>query len=629
MADLSHLSDDEILKIVQGSSTAPKPSDLGHLSDDEILKAANLPVPKVIQEQHPSITFSDRFRANNFANPEAVPAYLMQQHPELEAKIINGQTVVRGPGEKDYKVMSPDYGSLYQNIMHIPQNPEYLSDKATGAIQSGLSGLAGAGAAVAALPETLGIGSMPAAMIAGGATNASLEALKEKIGQKYLDIPQEISPMNVAAAGVSGTLAPLIGGTGATEAQMAAKGLRQGLSSEAMKDLVASQGGAIQEAGNYISQKALPAVGEFMSGVPAKAIKTLANRTEDLMGLEKNGITDFSTAAYDKLRNGLASYKNQVGAKLGKLVKDLGPETTVDLSKTRGFLDSEIEKLSNSELANTPSVQSQIQELQDAKNQIFTEQVGIHPETGGPIYADMGTKASPQKAFELQSKLSEMGNYPKTNSKGLQSSVSGTPIEKQWQIAARNGYNEINNELSNLTEGQSSQLKGQYKKYIDLQKNLDKHFKSPEQTGKTLSSLDAPSKEYASNLLADVKNSTGVDLQPDADLLQAHKYFANPKKMPISAGGTTSTSRTLGLGGLGGALGYKIGGPVGAAQGFAAGNFLGSPYAVKNYTLGGQALANNIIEPVANNMSAPMFRQYIKNKTWQLMNQPQGDQNGQ
>jgi hypothetical protein len=51
---------------------------------------------------------------------------------------------------------------------------------------------------------------------------------------------------------------------------------------------------------------------------------------------------------------------------------------------------------------------------------------------------------------------------------------------------------------------------------------------------------------------------------------------------PISSGGTTSTSRTISLGGLGGLLGYTLGGWPGAAAGAAAGKFASSPWATKN-----------------------------------------------
>ena len=111
---------------------------------------------------------------------------------------------------------------------------------------------------------------------------------------------------------------------------------------------------------------------------------------------------------------------------------------------------------------------------------------------------------------------------------------------------------------------------------------------TPERTGQMLKNLNNPSKEYLRGSVDDLKYLTegGVDIQPTADLLQAHNYFANPSVTPLSREGTTSSTRTASLGTLGGLIGYKLGGLTGATIGAAGGNLAGSPAAVRAYTRG-------------------------------------------
>lgn len=585
---------------------------------------------EIIQEQHPDISFKDRFIAKNFANtPQDQINYLKQQHPDLDIKQINNQIVAKSANEKAYKVLDPDLSAM---DMLKPKNwAENLKDIADIGTDVGIgsaSTAAGTGAAVLAAPETALVGSIPAAMAAGGATGASLEALKQKIGQK-LGVPQQMDPSQIALSGITNAAAPLLVGTGAA-AKVGAQAVKQGASKEAAQELINNQKGLLNYGADYLKNNLLPSAAESVSGVPAQATKTLAKQSSAIQNLDENGVMDVATSAYDKLRNGLAANKAEVGAKLGKLVKDLGPEASIDLTKTKGLLDNQIQKLSQSELANAPAVQGQIQELLDARNQIFTE---LAP--GAKSATEMSARVSPQKAFELQGKLSEMGNYPKTNSKGLVSTVSGTPVEKQWQSAARGAYDEINNELSNLTEGQSGNLKSQYKNYIDLQKNLNTYFKNPETTFKNLSSMESPSKKFASETLDKVKEATkgAIDITPEKDLLQAYKYYGNPSTTPISSKGATGTARSMVPKMIGAGIGYKIGGYPGAAIGGAFADKIVSPAAIKQYTLGASAAANTLDPYLNTQLGQAAQRGAVKwpiGYTWRnMINQNNNQNNGQ
>lgn len=513
------------------------------------------PQDDVIQEQHPDISFKDRFVAKNLANStEAQAAYLKQQHPDLDVKVVNDQVVAKKPSEFSYKVMDPS-GLDLQDI----------SDVAYDVPAGLLTGAATAAGGVAGAPTVAG--ALPAAAAAGAGTSASLEALRQKLGQ-WAGVPQNMDYGQVATQGAVGAAAPVLFGTGAGAAQMAKAGLTAA-EQQAQKSLVMKG-----------INKAVPQVAESVSGVPKEAIKTLFDRKPEIDQLREGGITDIAEASYNKLREGLAKQKQQVGQRLEEEITKT--PAVVDISGAKQAIDTQISKLESSKLAKNPEVMDKIEELKAAKQQMFSEVTGIDPETGEKILQDMPSQVDAKTAFELQDLLKQQGDLGKIKS-GLTGRFSSTETKagKEWGAANLEAYKSLNDQLSQATEGMSSKLKNDYRKYIELQNKLDSHFKSPEKTAQTLQGLNAPGKQMLKETLADLKTNQGIDLSKEADLLQAYKYFNKPSLMPLSSGGTTSTSRTA----LAGTLGYLAGHGLtksyqGGLAGAAAANYLTGPKAV-------------------------------------------------
>ncbi len=566
---------------------------------DQIEETANV--------QHPDVSFGLRAFVQNFANsPQAAAEYLKTKG--FESRIVDSEVEVKKPGEAGWKKLQPK-GFDAQDITDNAYN-----------IGSGIaSGLTGAAAAVGAAPFSGGVGSIPAAMAAGGATSAAAEGLRQKAGQ-MMGIPQEVSGTDVAVQGAAGAAGPLLFGTGASGAKLAASGI----SKELLPKIADSQRGLVSRGASYIGQEVLPKIGEFTSGVPKKAIQTLANRGDELSALKQEGAyNDLVDATHSQAKEGLWQAKVKVGKELENLIDDTGGE--VNLVQARDTIDNHIASLQQGELRDNPLVQEQIAALRQARNSIFKESKDVVTEPGMPLLkkemegmtafdkkqllddlsnsegivpeqifgaserrlVDVPDNVSPKKAFELQHLLSDYADLSKTK-EGPMSRLTGTPAERQWANANASAYKALNDQLSEITEGQSGQLKNLYSKYSKLQKNLQTHMSTPERTGQTLKNLNNPNKEYLRGSLDDLKYLTegAVDIQPSADLLQAHKYFANPTVTPLSGEGSTSTSRTVSLGALGGLLGYKVGGYPGAAIGAATGNLVGSPAAVQAYTRG-------------------------------------------
>lgn len=579
-------------------------------------KYATLPdAPNIVQEMHPDFGVGERLLLKNFANsPEAGAAYLKKKHPEMDIQVHQGQIIGKKPGEAEYRALDPD--PSFFSTQFIKDLPLDVADVGTDAVQgvaSGMAaGVAGAAGAAATLPSG-GWGALPAAATAGGATNAALEASKQKLGA-YFGIPQEVSGKQVAIAGLAGAASPLLFGTGASAGQLAKQGAN--LTPEAIEILKNAQRGGVPRAWDWTKGKVLPAAAEAVSGAPAEAVKAYAKNPSQISQLKDAGVTDYVDEVHGQLRQGIASAKTQIGRRLESEIDNAGG--TVNLEKTKNIIDTHIKNLESSELKDNPLVKQQLAELKTARDELLTEvkdtthqEPVLHTSSvlgpdGKPVVRQVGVKdvvtqtkseipneVSAKKAFELQALLNDQAEVTKMG-QGLQSRFgkNAQGAEKAWAEANRKASSAINDELETATEGMSSKLKGDYREYAQLQRDLQARFRDPEATFKTLSNIHGKGKEMLKERLERVSELTGGQVKPmeAANTLSAFKYFATPSKVPLSSGGTTSTSRTGILGLLGYGIGHKLGGPLGGLQGAGAANFLGSPAGIKAYTLGGQAV---------------------------------------
>jgi hypothetical protein len=157
--------------------------------------------PNVIEEMHPDITSMDRILVKNFSNdPQAAAAYLAQKHPGLEVKAQpDGKIIARKPGEKDYRVLDPDTGFFSKDFLH--DVGDVLYDVPAGLVQSAATGAGGLA------------GNLPGAALAGGASAAGLETLRQAVGNK-LGINDGVKGGDVLLSGGVGAVAPVLFGSG-------------------------------------------------------------------------------------------------------------------------------------------------------------------------------------------------------------------------------------------------------------------------------------------------------------------------------------------------------------------------------------------------------------------------------
>ena len=144
--------------------------------------------------------------------------------------------------------------------------------------------------------------------------------------------------------------------------------------------------------------------------------------------------------------------------------------------------------------------------------------------------------------------------------------------------------------------------------YVNTKKIVDEKFSTPEKTFKTLSGYDRKQQKFLKHNVDEISKATGQDLQETSRKLQAYSWFQNPSLLPVSAEGTTSTSRTHGVSALF-EMGGGLFGPKGAHIGRAVGRVAGGPAAVKGAIKTGQALSR--VLPESQN-AAPLFTPWVR-----------------
>ncbi len=272
-------------------------------------------IDETVQEMHPDFSVADRFVTKNFSNDDQASVdYLKKRHPNLDIQLdpktnqIKARSKTPGKDDGKFRVLDPDLGVMGE-ITHPGEMLQDLGDVGYDALAGVGSTAAGAASALAALPETLGIGSIPAAMAGGAAASAGLEGARQGIGG-LLGVNNSANLGQIGLAGAGGAVSPLLFGTGASAAGIAEKALASGAAPEA---IAAAQKGLVGRAASAVGGKvmdALPAIGEKLSGVPKdriqgllenfKAVQDMRNAPKPMTDLGKQA----STEVGDALRQG-------------------------------------------------------------------------------------------------------------------------------------------------------------------------------------------------------------------------------------------------------------------------------------------------------------------------------------
>ena len=427
-------------------------------------------------------------------------------------------------------------------------------------------------------------------------------------------------------AAASGAASPLLFGTGATSAQVAAKSLNPFLkggaslpASLAQRELQDAQRSLVgRTVGDFIYDKVTPRIGSVVSGIREDSIRNLrANPgiiddiaakgelgyAEDAMASIKNPVMERSRdlgSKIDETLSAISDHTELVAADLGERASlaaaagdeqaaravaaeaaDMRDRLMVDANKSASpflkLLDDYKTTLGRNP---TPENAESVQAIEETISRFFTED-----------HVDV------KSAWRLRQKMSKLGQSWKTGN-GTKNTMpaAASDVQKGLINAGRESADILLDEMdrvgSNFSEGT---IKSSFGDYARLQKQrayLDKYTKDPQKAFRNLSNLMNDSRAVEQQIVAQqMPAGVGDDMIRLARDLETYRDFKTGSLLPFSRGSTTSTSRTipLALGGAG--LGYWVGANSGLGQGGAGvggfaggalGSMLGGPAALRS-----------------------------------------------
>lgn len=588
--------------------------------------------PTTIQEMHPDFTVADRFVVKNFGgSPEDQVGYLQKRHPNLEITADKGNIKARSKGSNEpYKVLDPD--------LNMPSTGSTLGDIGQGAKEGlmdlgdvGWDALSGVGTTAATAAGGLaggllggGVGALPVAMAAGGAAGAGLEGMRQGIGGLLGVNSGNLANVGWSAAG--GTAGPLLFGTGATGAQVAAKAAENGLAPDVAQSLLSSQSGLLGRARDAVAG-AIPAIGEKLSGVPADRIKGLMENysnlgarplrqiAEDTASSVKDAVAGAKSAAWDTYQNIVSQSK-----------------TPVDVTPVRQAFQDAIKK-AEANSSGTEASQELVDKLKAAYDKHFMVDkvvssaapqevaTGLLDASGNPLTKTVEGVAEktvrvpvdnllPNQAAQLDKELSEVAGFS-----GLGAGAQGgnrygqaaTYADKAIGQTAASAKKALDESMADVLLPDALNAKANYARVANLGKQAEPLFKGTDKTLATMRNMSSDANEGKKELLDQLDKEFGTKIGETSRLVGARASFLKPSPLPVSSKGTTSTSRSGLLGAGGALLGAKIdqdynhgSGVGGGIAGGALGGLLGGPAALKAYIgLGRQLQTQGPAAPAA------------------------------
>ncbi len=559
--NLSVLSDDQYARYKQESGYAAKPA------------AAEEPKDTVLDEPHPAISTMDRALIQGAANTsEEKVAALKQRYPELHVKKEAGtdRVLVRAEGEKDYHVLSPSFSPFRHPLNTLKDLPGQVMDAAWPLASGTATAAAATGGGALGLYTGGPVGMVSTGGTAGAMAGAGMEKLRQKFGRAAGIIPQD-EPEDTRKVGAAG----VVGGVG----------------------------GAVQEvapmAWQGIKNRVLPWMGELTSGVPRDVIKTTAERLPEVNTLNDPDaqlalLQGTREGAQGKIHDALKFFgkggeeavagaeaageqiplepaRQELEAHLAKLQANLAKqpenETTQEaIRETQGVLQrfgfNGNPAGKEAEDAFKAGLDDELQKKTAAVAQYFgrapTEQELL--ETGGEYAAknkgllNQAATAGPRSAVNpANARNMEQGLHKLANAEHGYGAKPGDVLnDLGLRNATRRAADRIAEGLGEATGGKfTTAQKGYSRTMADsdvLQQLFGKNFEGSDTllAGK-LANLPNPAKAPDLSWMRGMDRVYDTGIEDTANLMRANKFMGKPSLLPISAGGTTSTSRSLGI----------------------------------------------------------------------------------
>ena len=606
-------SEAELDKLLMGggSQGAPSEADL-----DRMLSGAGMMGSNIIEEQHPDIDTFDRLVVKNFSNdPTGSINYLQKKYPKIEFKSEGSRILAKNrdkAASEPWNVLDPDTGIFSDPLEFAKDVGDIGWDVGAGLLETAASGAGGVAGALSGAPA-LGIGAVPGALggaaLAGGAASGGLESARQTIGQAF-GVAPGYDPLQIGIATGMGAASPLLFGTGATGKQavkgLAKEALKQGATQEGAEQFAKSGAkGFLRETQRGGLSRTLGALGKggasAASGVSSDTIESYLRHSPEVRQIEKRGVSALLDSTHKALRDDMAAAINAVGKEIETSIDDV--VGGVNISEVKNpLLELRNEIVDSLSEIDSPAFRDQLYTLDQEIDALFTTgrrgpAQTVQNEAGvfiqGQALDPIPDIVSAKTAFKLQESLSELAELSKMKG-GLESRFGKTQARGSKRIAeaARQSYQKINDLLDSATEGLSSDLKTKYREHKNLQKALSSKFSDLKRTYDTLRNLGKPANKPLYETMQKADKMLGTDLVKTARIFDAFNTFVPGSTVPLSAGGATSTSRSIPLGllgtGIGGYIGLRSGegypgSILGGGIGGALGASLGGPRSIRLY----------------------------------------------
>lgn len=564
-----------------------KETNQGQPSDEELYQqylketgqvVEDIEAQDIIKNEMPEGLGVSRAIVKNLAgSPEAAFNFLQKEHKDFEfKKDAKGEILARKRGQEAWGRLDPK-GFDLQDISDIGYDVVAAGGQGAATAAAGLAGGA------ATLPAG-GVGALPAAIAASGASGAGLEAIRQALGSAA-GLEDNISGTDIAIAGGTGAVSPLLFGTGAAVKEAGKYALKQGLGELEKKALIQAQKGLGGKAWDWGTKQIGSRLAGIAGGYPKEVVQAAGENLDLIKASEKH--PEVAVKILEENKDLFVNSLNKARRETGKQLENLSGEidklgATVSTQKVLAPLTALREKLAGAGLQN---------EARRDSLEVVDNIIAKHFQVGEEIPLELSTAQVQQLRNELKELAIEKGLKFKDAGSTKGASQASGALNKDILNALHQTSDVMKSETDKVVRKVAPEMKDQldslnsmYSGYKELQDEFYNATKS-EDAFKSFIKKQGVVAESAKKKMSEI---AGKDINELAAQSAAIDIFRNPR-WQIPAFGGSNTARTLGAGALGGYLGAAAGQAAGGSTylptmiGAGLGSVTASPAMIRKY----------------------------------------------
>lgn len=488
---------------------------------------------------HPDISVKDRAIYKNFTvDPAQGYNYMQQKYPDLEFKAgKSGDMLIKGRDEAAWKKLDPS-GFDMQDISDVAYDvPAALAEGAATAA-GGIGGFLLGG----------GIGAVPGAMAAGAAAGAGTEGLRQYIGNE-MGVADDYDGGMIGTNAAFGGVSPLLMGTGAGLKQVGKAAAKKGLSGDVAKEMMKSQSGLLRKGAGKTLDYVAPRVGAFASGYEKEALQKLGKMVDS--GAMNTDPSQIARNTVDELGKAMKAQKADLSGRFGQALGDL--DVPVNVGKLEQPLLDLVDEYKKKALREVPDFEAQLANGVIPENSAVANYLHVQKSVKPHLKGARTLKGG--EIVDYLDDLNDLTLIRKGGDTSKKSKVDQRLIAVSKQVAGN-----VNRNLDLTPSGKAFKaIKKEYNEFYDTEDLVQKYFKDPTKAQSTMQNLGSPKNAVRKSDVEILEKTLGVGLKDASDQMFVLSEFMKPKNASKFLGGTSATSRDIGLATAGGAGGYYLG----------------------------------------------------------------------